>query len=177
MKYILIIIVIIFFTSCEDDIYEYPDGISKPNNIVESYGCGNIFVYQYLDSLKVLAVNINGYGLNLTKKSQTINLNEANPNSSVILEISGGHPDSIYFNFCNDVAFINTGVTKKYKATSGKLSFSVSEDNPIKEKVWESSYYATIKIENLHLYNQENNDKIVIDEIIFWNVNVGWLPG
>ncbi len=122
-------------------------------------------------------MSINGNEVNLTKKCQTIDLNSSNPYSSVVLEIARNDPDSIYFNYCNDVVYINMGVTKKYKATSGKLYFSVSEDNPIKDPVWESSYFVTIKIVDLHLYNQEDDDEIVIDEIIFWDVGVGWIAG
>lgn len=179
MKYLLILIFAMAFISCEesDIVYNYPDGISKPDNITKSSGCGNIFVYQFLDSLKALTVWINANEYNLTKKRQDINLDITNPNVSVVLEISPNHPDSIYFNFCNDIAYPNSGATIKYKATSGKISFSVSEDNPIKEPIWETFYYVTIRIENLHLSNQENNDEIIINEIVFWNVEVGWLPG
>lgn len=168
-----------FIISCEvsETIYEYPDCITKPNQIAESYGCGNIFVYQYLDSLRVLTVSINGSEVNLTKKCQTIDLDDSNLHSSVVLEIVGDNPDSVYFNYCTDVALINMGTTKKYKATSGKLYFSVSEDNPIREPVWQSSYFVTIKIENLHLYNQEENNEIILDEIVYWDVRVGWMPG
>ena len=104
-------------------------------------------------------------------------MQDSDSNVSVVLEVAGNDPDSIYFNFCNDVAYPNRGVTKKYKAISGKLSFSVSEDNPIKEPAWQTLYYVTIRIDDLHLLNQENNNEIIINETVFWNVRVGWLPG
>jgi hypothetical protein len=179
MKYFLILIIPLIFISCEESemTYEYPDGISKPDIVIESKGCGNIFVYQFLDSLKALTVRINAKEYNLTKKRRDIDLDVSNPNVSVVLEISPNHPDSIYFNFCNDITYPNSGTTIKYKATSGRLSFSVSEDNPIKEPVWQSFYYVTIRIVNLHLLNQDTNDEVVINEIVFWNVGVGWMPG
>jgi hypothetical protein len=95
----------------------------------------------------------------------------------IVLEVSPNHPDSVYFNFCNDVTYPNSGTTIKYKATSGKLSFSVSEDNPIKQPIWKTLYYVTVRIIDLHLLNQETNEEIIIDEAVFWNVGVGWLPG
>lgn len=179
MKHFLIFIFAIIFISCEESekVYDYPDGISKSDNIVESSGCGNIFVYQFLDSLKALTVWINSNENSLTKKRQDIDIDISNPNISVVLEISPNHPDSIYFNFCNDIAYTNSGTTIKYKAISGKLSYSVSEDNPIKEPIWQTFYYVTVRIENLHLINQETNEEIIIDEVIFWNVGVGWLAG
>ncbi|GAB6283632.1 MAG: hypothetical protein STSR0008_24160 [Ignavibacterium sp.] len=179
MKYFLILIFATLFISCEESetVYDYPDGIRKPDNIIESYGCGNIFVYQFLDSLKALTVSINSKEYSLTKKRQDIDLDISNPNVSVVFEISPNHPDSIYFNFCNDIAYPNKGTTIKYKAISGKLSFSVSEDNPIKEPIWQTLYYVTIRIVDLHLLNQETNDEIIIDEAVFWNVGVGQNPG
>ena len=179
MKQLLILMIALVFISCEESeiTYKYPDGISAPNKIVASAGCGNIFVYQFLDSLKALTVRIDGQKLALTQKRQTIELNGSNPNVSVVLEISGNNPDSVYFNYCNDVAFINMGTTTKYNATSGALSFSVSEDNPIKDPSKQNLYFVTIKIQNLHLENQETNDEIIIDEVVFWDVQVGWLPG
>jgi hypothetical protein len=113
----------------------------------------------------------------LTKKRQDIDLNSSTPNLSVVLEITGNNPDSIYFNFCNDVALPNMGTTTKYKAVSGRLSFSVSENNPIKDPIWQTSYSVTIRIKNLHLLNQETSDEIIINEIVFWNVGVGLMPG
>lgn len=179
MRCFLILIFAALFISCEESetVYVYPDGISKPDNVIESNGCGNIFVYQFLDSLKALTVRINSNEYSLTKKRQDIDIDISNPNILLVLEISPNHPDSIYFNFCNDIAYPNSGTTMKYKAISGKLSFSVSEDNPIKEPAWETFYYVTIRIIDLHLFNQETNDEIIINEIVFWNVGVGWMPG
>jgi len=177
MRKLLIPVLIIFFTACEEEtINHYSDYILFPNKTAESYGCGNIFVYQYLNDSKVLTVNIAARNLVLTKEPQTINLSDPNPNVKVVLEIAGNDPDSIYFNYCNDVG-MNIGTTIKYKAISGELTFSVSEDNPIKEPVWKSSYFVTVKIKNLRLYNQEKGNKILINEIVFSNVGVGWLPG
>lgn len=183
MKHILILIFAVIFISCSDSenepgmVHEYPDGILKPTVVKESNGCGNIFVYQYLDSSRALTVYIDGKKINLTKKRQEFNLAFFNPDVLVVLEIAGSDPDSVYFNFCNDIAYPNMGVTTKYKAVSGKLSFSVSEDNPIKEPIWKTFYYVTAMLEDVHLVNESKNDEIVIDEIVFWNVGVGWLAG
>lgn len=179
MKYFLALIFAVIFVSCEETetVYNYPDGIAKPDKVIQSRGCGNIFVYQFIDSLKALTVRINPNEVSLTKKRQDIDINISHQGVSVVLEVSPNHPDSVYYNFCNDIAHQNHGTTIKYKATSGKLSFSVSEDNPIKAASWASMYFVTIRIENLHLYNEESHDEIILDEIVFWNVHVGWLPG
>jgi hypothetical protein len=178
MKYILILLISVFFFSCDEQEkdFNYPDGIEKPNTIIESSGCGNIFVYQFIDSLKAFTVSINAKQLNLTKKCQTFDLSDSKPNILVQLEVAGNSPDSVYFNFCTDVALLNQGVTKKIKATSGQLLVSVSEDNPVDELNY-NSYYVTIKIKDLRLLDLENNQEILFDDIVFWNVFVGLLPG
>ena len=56
------------------------------------------------------------------------------------------------------------------------MYISVSEDNPV-DGLNYNSYYVTIKIKDLHLLDVENNQEILFDEIVFWNVYVGWLPG
>ena len=175
MRKLLFIGLITFLIACEDDLTN--NYVLEPNKSAESFGCGNVFIYQYLEDSKVLTVGIVGNNSNLKKEAQTIDLSDSNSTVTVVLEIAGNDPDSIYFNFCNDVGFENMGTTIKYKATSGKLTYSVSEDNPIKDPVWKSSYSITVKIENLHLYNQSKNKNIIIDEIVFSNVRVGWLPG
>jgi hypothetical protein len=176
MKKLLSLFLIIFISACEDKSTN-PVYLLKTNETAESYGCGNIFVYQYLDDSKVLTVKIDGKNISLKKEPQTIILDNSNPYVNVILEIAGNDPDSIYFNFCNDVLMLNQGTTLKYKAISGELTFSVSEDNPIKDPVWESLYYVTVNIKKLHLYNETKGNEIVINEIVFSNVRVGWLPG
>ena len=53
---------------------------------------------------------------------------------SVRLEVSRGDPDSVYFNYCNDFGPGNLGTPIVYTATDGNLTFSVSKDNPIKNR-------------------------------------------
>ncbi len=176
MRKLLVSVLLIFFSGCGEKITN-PDYILEPDESAESFGCGNVFVYQYLDDSKVLTVKIAGNNSNLTKEPQTIDLSNSISVVKVILEIAGNDPDSIYFNFCNDVAFKNMGTTLKYEATSGILTYSVSEDNPIKDPLWKSSYTVTVNIENLHLYNPLIGNEITINKIVFSNVRVGCLPG
>jgi len=176
---IIVFVMIMCNSACElhKTEYEYPDGIEEPENIIESRGCGNIFVYQEIDSSRVLTVKLVGNNLELTKKCQTLELGNGNPDVSVVLEVAGNSPDSVYFFHCDDALPMNVAEPMEYFPTSGKLTYSVSEDDPIYEPIWSNSYYVTIKIENLHIYNLKENKEIIFDEIVFWNVRVGWLPG
>lgn len=174
---VLSVFLLVLSCSEQETVFEYPDCISEPNNLTESFGCSNVFAYQFLDSTRVLTVRINSSNVDLTEECQTFTLSEDNTDISVTLEIAGDDPDSIYFNYCNDVGYPNFGTTTVYAAITGQLTFSVSEDDPIKEPIWDNFYYIAIKIEDLHLFHQKSGAEIVINEIIFWNVGVGWLPG
>lgn len=178
MKYVLIFIVSFYFVSCSEQEIEhtYPDGVEKPLSITESSGCGNIFVYQFIDSFRVITVSINAKQLNLTKKCQTFNLSDLNPNILVQLSTAGNSPDSVYFNFCNDILYPNQGFTRKLNAISGQLLVSVSKDNPVNGSS-NNPYYVTIRIKDLHFADIENNKEISLDDIVFWNLLVGYLAG
>lgn len=178
MKFIIVLICIsIMSCSTNNDEAQYPDCIEQPSELKVSKGCGNVFVYQFLDSTKALVLTIDISTINLTEECQTINLENQQDQITVRLEEAGTSPDSIYFNYCNDVAYINQGKLKKYNATKGIVTFSVSYDNPIKDPIWESNYNITIEIQDLYIYDDANNLKMTIDRIVFWDVNVGWLPG
>ncbi len=178
MKYIplLILISIISCTTGEFE-FHYPDCIDRPSDVKVSHGCGNIFVYQFLDSLSAITLYIDESNIQLTKKCQTINLERQHDQVQVRLEKAGTSPDSIYFNYCNDVAYINQGNLKIFNGTKGRVTFSVSEDDPIKNLIYDSRYKVTIVIHDLHLYDETGNLEMIINKIVFWDVSVGWLPG
>ena len=172
----ILFLVISFGCSLFESETQYPDCIPKPVNLKDSFGCIDVFVYQFLDSASALTVEIDPDRIALTEQCQTFSLGNTDLGVSVNLEISRGDPDSVYFNYCNDFGLGNLGKPIIYTATSGDLTFSVSENNP-ELKSPDNPYYITIKIENLHLRNQASGDEIIIDEITFWNVAVGWAPG
>lgn len=137
-------------------------------------GCGNLFLYQFIDSSKAITVSLDANRLGITKKCRTFNLSNADSTTIVRLEIAGNSSDSAYFNFCTDVIPPNFGVTKKLKATSGQLFISASEDSPF---AINQSYRVSVKLKDLRLYDSDSNQEIFFDEIIFWDVLVGSIPG
>lgn len=175
IKLILILFTALSFLSCdEQEVVTYPDCIFRPDSVVQSSGCGNLFVYQFIDSTKALTVSLNANDLTLTKRCRTFNLSNADSNIVVQLEIAGNSNDSVYFDYCSDVIPPNLGVTKKLKATSGILYISASEDNP---EINSQPYRVTIKLKDLRLLDSENNQEFFFNEIVFWDVFVALFPG
>ena len=178
MRYkFLFISIFAFACSSNEPAADYPDCIREPEQTNVSKGCGNIFVYQFIDSSRALTVSIDAEKINLTKECKSINLAGSGDYCRVILEMAGNAVDSIYFNYCNDVGYINSGRIVSYTALKGMLNFSVSEDNPLKEPEWRSNYRTTIEINNLEFYDNNHNLVMSLGNIVFWNVTVGWLPG
>jgi len=170
---IIIVASLMFFISCSTNENEsqYPDGIKQPSEVIESYGCGNVFVYQFLDDTTALVLSIDVSKVKLNQESQTINIENQQAKVSVRLEIAGSSADSIYFNYCNDIIFVNPGKIRTYNAKKGTITFSVSEDNPT------TNYEITIEVLDLHMYDKFDNLKMIIDKSVFWDVGVGWFPG
>ena len=169
----IFVVFLLFFICCStnEDRSHYPDGIDKPSEIVESYGCGNVFVYQFIDSSTSLVLSIDASKINLSQERQTIDLENSQEKVSVRLEKAGTSPDSIYFNYCNDIAFINKGRLKIYNSKKGTITFSASEDNPT------TNYKITVEVLDLHIYDESDNLMMIIDKTVFWDVHVGWFPG
>jgi len=166
-------VLLAFIISCSinENESQYPDGINQPAEIVESDGCGNVFVYQMIDSSTSLVLSINASKFNLTQERQTIDLENSQDKVSVRLEKAGTSPDSIYFNYCNDIAFMNMGRLKIYNGKKGSITFSVSEDDP------STNYRITIEVLDLQIYDELDNLMLIIDKTVFWDVRVGWFPG
>lgn len=161
--------------SCQNvqENYIYPDCITE-DSTVASFGCGNLAAYQFIDQATVLAVQISADHIELTQECQSFDI-ESNPEGiSVAVEVAGGSPDSIYFNYCTDVAYINQGSIYSDGAVQGKLTISSSVDRPMTDGL--HSYFVTIKIDDLVVPLHEDS-RTITGDFIFKDVRVGWLPG
>ncbi|MFQ6614779.1 MAG: hypothetical protein ACE5D1_08045 [Fidelibacterota bacterium] len=106
------------------DAHDYPDCIRYPQNLNYSKGCGNVFVYQFLNSTRVITVQINPDCLKRSERCQSFSVEKDSLAIIVELEIAGNDPDSIYFDFCNDTATVITGKTSIYRASQGQIKRS-----------------------------------------------------
>jgi len=178
MKKAIILLSLLIGCSTETETEpQYPDGIEQPTQLVESMGCGSVFVYQFIDSTTSIVLIMDASKVKLTQKHQTVEIQEDNDEIIVRMEKAGNSPDSVYFNYCNDAIPINTGKLVTYKARTGRVTFSTSEDNPISTPAYRSDYRITIEVLDLHIYDEKNNLVKTIEKIVYWDVNVGWLPG
>ncbi|MCF6268542.1 MAG: hypothetical protein L3J41_02395 [Melioribacteraceae bacterium] len=176
MKTLIILLVLLIGCSTEPEP-QYPDGIEQPTQLVESKGCGSVFVYQFIDSTTSIVLTMNTSKVKFTQKRQTVEIQKDNDQIMVRMEKAGNSPDSVYFNYCDDAIPSNTGKLISYKARAGRVTFSTSEDNPIQTPAYRSNYRITIEVLDLHIYDEKDNLVKRIEKIVFWDVRVGWLPG
>lgn len=139
----------------------------------DSGGCGNIFVYKVNKENTVgISVSANKDTLNLSTTEKTFYIGKIDGLAVQLLQ--GGNIRSLY---CNDVLDPNQPKPKKLFGVSGKATITISvvdESLP----VWDRSYKSTVVLENVHFSDEKgNNSDVIIDDLIFKDVVVGWLPG
>jgi len=139
----------------------------------ESGGCSNIFVYKTnKDNTIGISVSANKDKLKLSTTQKTFNT-EGIDGLEVKL-LMGQNIKSLY---CNDAVDPNQPKSKKLIGKSGKATISISDVGE-SQPVWDRNYTATVILKDVHFVEENgNNSDVIIDEIIFRNVRVGWLPG
>ena len=139
----------------------------------ESGGCSNIFVYKTnKDNTTGISVSANKDKLKLSTAQKTFNT-EGIDGLEVKL-LMGQNIKSLY---CNDVVDPNQPKFKKLIGKSGKATISISDVDE-SQPVWNRNYTATVILKDVHFVEENgNNSDVIIDELIFRDVRVGWLPG
>lgn len=139
----------------------------------ENGGCSNIFVYKTnKDNTTGISVSANKDKLKLSTAQKTFNIGGVDGLEVELL--MGQNIKSLY---CNDAMDPNQPKSKKLIGKSGKATISISDIDE-SQPVWNRNYTATVILKDVHFVEENvNNSDIIIDELIFKDVRVGWLPG
>lgn len=89
----------------------------------------------------------------------------------VNIAMKGTNPDSVYFNYCNDVIFDNEGTPIKYPVSKGSMVIAVEVDTL---KSLEGIFKGSVQFTDLQ-FNGFGNDTI-ISEVTFYKVNFSSVP-
>ncbi|MEP4531957.1 MAG: hypothetical protein ABJ004_02650 [Cyclobacteriaceae bacterium] len=148
-----------------DSTLIYPKCIPEASGAAQ-FGCNNMFFGRVLDenfrdATKIVTVTIDPSIITVTKFCQEFEL----PIEGIDIkyQVSRMHPDSVYFNFCNDVIYENEGQPLSYSAKSGYISVVSSIDTVITEPM---EYYISARLSNLLFFLNEQKDTIISDVII-----------
>lgn len=136
-------------------------------------GCGNIFVYKINnDDTAGISVSARKEKLNFSIDEKTFEIGKTD---GLNVEILIG--DKIARLYCNDVVYPDQPKFKKLIGKSGKAILSISKIDESQPE-WNRNYAATVILKDVR-FAEENGDTsdIIINELIFKDIRVGWLPG
>ena len=136
-------------------------------------GCSNIFVYKInSDDTAGISVGATKEKLNLSTMEKTFEIGKTD---GLNVEIRIG--DKIKMLYCNDAVDPDKPEPKMLIGKSGKAIISISKIDE-SQPVWNRNYTATVILKDVHFIEENgNNSDITVDELIFKDIRVGWLPG
>jgi hypothetical protein len=129
-------------------------------------GCLNIFLYSYLSDSVFLTLKINPEIVDITDTCLVYNFPK--DGLEVALEAKGSDPDSVYFNYCNDV-IMDLGTTTIYQATSGTMRI-VSDRAHISDT--SRSFRLSVILKDIEFIQLDT----IINQIKYYNFPLGWYP-
>jgi len=134
-------------------------------------GCANFYVYKE-DIVTGLHLYVSGdrraLNLDLTEKEFGVTDNSLQIQILQFQEGIGNYA-------CDDVTNDQGEIIDTWKAISGKVLIQITEDS-ISVQPWEMTYKMTVKLKDIQLENSEK-DIANLEETVFEEVYVGWLPG
>jgi len=138
-----------------------------------SGGCGNIFVYKInKEDTAGISVSARKEKLNFSSAEKTFEIGRTD---GLNVEILVG--DKIARLYCNDVLDPDQPKSKKLVGKTGKAIISISKIDESQPE-WNRNYTATVILKDVHFVEENgNNSDITVEELIFKDIRVGWLPG
>jgi len=141
----------------------------------ESHGCGNVVVFKFNREYTVtIIVWADTAKLRLAKVTKTFELREQPNGLAVYLDFYDYLPEGngiLNQYYCNDVSY-RYKPPKQWTARQGQVLVTLSAFNNEGR-----GYKATIRLINVHLFDGNGLNEVVIDQLFFKEVFVGWLPG
>lgn len=141
----------------------------------ESRGCGNIRAYKFnRENTAALVVLADTAKLRLSAATQSFELDAPREGLAVYLDFYDYLPEGngfLYQFYCNDVGY-RYKPPKKWTARQGRVWIALSAFNREVQ-----GYKATIRLANVRLLDEQGRNEILIEELLFKEVFVGWLPG
>lgn len=141
----------------------------------DSGGCINVFVFKTNDLNNIgVSVRANRDNLNLASTTQTFNLEEI---KSEDLKVELFIGDDIRELYCNDAINSERPEYRTLIGKSGEVSINIPEITDPEFQPGER-YEANVFLKNL-IFIEENGKEsdMIIEELNFDNVEVGWFPG
>lgn len=141
----------------------------------ESRGCGHIRVHKVnQEYTAAIVVQTDTAKLHLSTETKTFEIGSRVEGLQVYIDFYYYVPEgngAIGVHYCNDLAFNHTPPRKWY-AQQGKVQITLADLG-----LSEIGYKATVRLEDVHFVDENGQNEIVLSQLIFKDVFVGWLPG
>ncbi len=163
-----------FFVARKTNVFS--PTLNLPTNITfqeTGGGCGNIFVHKINnDDTAGISVSVTKEKLNLSPAEKTFEIGKTDGLNVVILV-----GEKIAQWYCTDIFYPNQPEPKKLVGISGKAIISISDADKSKPE-WSGNYTATVILKDVQFSDDTGSiSDITIGELIFKDIQVGWLPG
>ncbi|SNT13103.1 hypothetical protein SAMN05421640_2420 [Ekhidna lutea] len=183
MSKIILFILIAFMwlnVSCGDDNgidseveSEFEMCIDDPKDGLIAGGCRNIFAYKFLDTKEDISVVIDANPEIFTITNQCENYALPIEGITVSLQLSKKHPDSIYFNFCDDIVYENMAEPFEWPLKSGHLKIVANIDTV---SVNSKDFRVSLELNEIVFNNPNSGKDTLINNIAFYKTHQGWEP-
>ncbi|MEN8928488.1 MAG: hypothetical protein ABF242_01650 [Flavobacteriales bacterium] len=169
------------FATIDNEVDSYPDCFDSivKNQDKQGFGCGNAFIFKSVDE-GLVTIYINLEKVSLKGKCQELNLNQVDIGLEVYRN-NKNYRDSIKsIDYCSCTPFVNSQSRVETKFISGKIIASAkkkTEEENIYQPEKYNTEYISAKLTDLKFLHPISEDTIRIEEVIFYNVEVGWAVG
>jgi len=138
-------------------------------------GCGNIYVYQTNKDGDVgISVNADTTALNLSAAAKTFNIASADLDDLRVELLLG---ENVGFLYCNDAMDPNQPEYKTLLGKTGEVTISTAAVDE-SQQGRNRDYTAAVVLRDVHFAEEDGSDSdVVVSELIFEDIRVGWLPG
>lgn len=139
-------------------------------------GCINMLLYKInIQCTAALVVRADTAKLHLSPdENKEFDLSQNPDGLTVYVDFYDYLPEgnqSIGGHYCNDVVSDHQP-PKKWFARQGLVQIKITQ--PAQDS---GGYGATVWLRNIHFIDENGGNEIILDELVFENVHVGWLPG
>ncbi len=172
----VVVVPVSFFVARKMNLLSPASKVPTPTSITfqeTGGGCGNIFVYKInTDDTVGISVSAIKEKLNFSNTEKTFEIGQTD---GLNVEILVG--DTIAQLYCNDVVYTDQPKPKKLIGKSGKAVISISKIDESQPE-WNRNYTATVMLKGVRFTEEDgSNSDILIDELTFKDIRVGWFPG
>lgn len=101
---------------------EFETCIEDPNDGLVVGGCGNIFAFKFLNEEKNTSITVEVDPGKVLVTNQCTDYQIPLEGIEITLNKAKGHPDSLYFNYCNDIVFGNEALPHQFDCESGIMT-------------------------------------------------------